>query len=60
MKSSNEMKKLINDMASQLRLCISALGLASDVLNDHQPRLVHLFETLIEEIETKLQDVKDV
>ena len=55
-----EMKKLINDLASQLRLCISALGMASEVLNDHESRMVQFFETLIEEIETKLQEVKDV
>ena len=60
MKTPQELKKLINDLASQLRLCISALGMASDVLLIHYPRMVQHFETLIEEIETKLQDVKDV
>jgi len=60
MMTTKEMKKLINDLASQLRLCVSALGMASDVLLLHQPRLVQHLETLIEEIETKLQEVKDV
>ncbi|MCL2349576.1 MAG: hypothetical protein FWC50_15100 [Planctomycetaceae bacterium] len=58
--TQKEMKKMINDMASQLRLCVSALGLASDVLQEHQPKLVQFFETLIEEIEMKLHEVREM
>ena len=51
MMTTKEMKKLINDLASQLRLCVSALGMASDALLDHQPKMAQYFETLMKEIE---------
>jgi len=54
------MKKMINDLAAQLRLCASALGLASDVLQEYQPKLVQHFETLIEEIERRLHEVREM
>jgi hypothetical protein len=58
--TQKDLKKIIKDLSAQLRLCVSALGLASDTLLNYQPRMVQHFETLIEEIETKLQDIKDV
>jgi hypothetical protein len=56
--TQKEMRELIDILTSQLRLCVSALGMASDVLHNYQPRLVQHFETLIEEIEMRLEKVR--
>ena len=49
--TTKEMRDTIAILTSQLRLCVSALGLASDALLDHQPKMGQYFETLMKEIE---------
>jgi len=46
-----EMSDTIDILTSQLRVCVSALGMASDALLDHQPKIAQYFETLVIEIE---------
>ncbi|MCL2623792.1 MAG: hypothetical protein FWD31_09015 [Planctomycetaceae bacterium] len=52
--TQKEMRDTIDILTSQLRLCVSALVLASDALLDHQPKMVQYFETLIKEIERNI------
>jgi len=47
----DEMRDAIDTQASQLRLCVSALRLASNILLDHQLKIAQYFETLVKEIE---------
>jgi len=55
-----DLRDAVDAMISQLRLCVSTLGMASDALLDYRPKMAHHFETLIKEIETRLEKIRKV
>jgi hypothetical protein len=54
MKVPDQMKSMIDELADQLVINISAIGMAIDLLKDSHPFVIQHFETLTEQNERKI------
>ena len=57
-KTVDDLKKALEMAVDQLILNASALGLASDIFDEYQPKLKQHFETIIEQTSYKISSIQ--
>ncbi|MCL2622735.1 MAG: hypothetical protein FWD31_03620 [Planctomycetaceae bacterium] len=57
MKIPDELKEMLKGLELQLRIYYSALNMATELLEKHEPHTVQHFETILETVDETIRDI---